>query len=165
MPKRWTAETIPPELIEIHSCPGGTSWHGLAEILNRYDELRDEQACALAEEALAADGYDDEEQRETVAALWPLQMEAIAAREEHSRRDMGRCPKCETTIIRFDRPIEVKVDETELCGAFKPGTYGAGMEVPVCLLAKGHGPDEMHWGVVEYETRWTDGGLEWIGKA
>ncbi len=50
MSDRWTVETIPPELIEIHGAPGGTSTRGLAEILNRYDELRDEQACALAEE-------------------------------------------------------------------------------------------------------------------
>jgi len=85
--------------------------------------------------------------------------------EMKQRSEMGRCPTCKTTIIRFDPPIEVTVDETILCGTFKPGTYGAGMDVPVCLLAKDHGPDEMHWGVVEYETRWTDGGLEWIGKA
>jgi hypothetical protein len=91
--------------------------------------------------------------------------EILNAYDRIRRGDMGRCTTCKTTIIRFDPPIEVKVDEAELCGAFKPGTYGAGMEVPVCLLEKGHDPDEMHWGVVEYETRWTDGGLEWIGKA
>lgn len=62
MPDRWTAETIPPELAaildeqagEVHS-PGGAVRRCLADILNRYDELRDQQACALAEEALAAE--------------------------------------------------------------------------------------------------------------
>jgi len=57
MPERWTTETIPPELAAIHDAPGGTSLRGLAEILNRYDELRDAWACALADEALAAEEW------------------------------------------------------------------------------------------------------------
>ncbi len=62
MPDRWTAESIPSELAaildeqagKVHS-PGGSVRRCLADILNRYDELRDERACALAEEALAAE--------------------------------------------------------------------------------------------------------------
>lgn len=80
------------------------------------------------------------------------------------RNETTRCGACGTTALRFDPPVNVEVDKTPLCGAFKPGRYAAGMEVPVCLLKEGHGPDEMHWGVVEYEVRWTDGGLEWVGK-
>lgn len=119
MPEPWTAETIPAEIAAIHDAPGGTSLHGLAEILNAYDRIR--------------------------------------------RNDTVRCGNCGTTILRFDPPVELH--ETELCGAFKPGTYGAGMDVPVCLLEKGHGPDEMHFGVAEYETRWTGAGIEWVGSA
>jgi hypothetical protein len=62
----WTAETIPPELTSIldaqagkvHSAPGAVR-SCLADILNRYDDLRDDAACALAEEALAADAGED----------------------------------------------------------------------------------------------------------
>jgi hypothetical protein len=87
---RWTAETIPPALSEIldaqadkvHS-PTGAVRSCLADILNAYDDLRDGWACALAEEAFAADGYDDQEHRETVTAFWPLQLDALADRREN----------------------------------------------------------------------------------
>ena len=62
MSDRWTAESIPPDLVAIldeqagkqHS-PGGSVRRCLADILNAYDELCDEWACALAEEALVAE--------------------------------------------------------------------------------------------------------------
>lgn len=87
---RWTAETLPSELTAIldeqagkmHS-PDGSVRRCLADILNAYDDLRDGWACALAEEAFAADGYDDQEHRETVAAFWPLQLDALADRREN----------------------------------------------------------------------------------
>jgi hypothetical protein len=58
----FTAETVPPELAAIldeqagivHSATGSVR-RCLADILNRYNELRDEAACVLAEEALAAE--------------------------------------------------------------------------------------------------------------
>lgn len=82
---RWTAESIPAPLAaildeqagKVHSA-GGAVRRCLADILNAYDEWRDDAACALAEEALAAEA----DQAETVAAFMPLQMDAIAARED-----------------------------------------------------------------------------------
>jgi hypothetical protein len=58
----FTAETVPPELVAIldeqagiaHSATGSVR-RCLADMLNRYDEMRDEAACVLAEEALAAE--------------------------------------------------------------------------------------------------------------
>lgn len=86
----WTAETIPAALVEIldtqagrvHSAAGAVR-SCLADILNAYDQFRDGAACALAEEAFAADGYDDQEHRETVTAFWPLQLDALADRREN----------------------------------------------------------------------------------
>jgi hypothetical protein len=71
----WTAKTIPPELTAIldaqagklHS-PTGAVRSCLADILNRYDDLRDDAACALAEEALAADaGCADLQRKQDIA--------------------------------------------------------------------------------------------------
>lgn len=162
MPDRdpWTTPGEPNSTRYI--CPLGDWWH---------DEPNGEpiggiigyEARAMNTEALTRQHLETHTLEEWVAAATTLQQIKRGDRAGE-RGDMARCPACKTTIIRFDPPVEIQAAETELCGAFKPGTYGAGMDVPVCLLEKGHGPDEMHWGVVEYETRWTDGGLEWVGK-
>lgn len=39
----WTAESLPPELVALHDAPGGTSLRGLADILNAYDQWREDQ--------------------------------------------------------------------------------------------------------------------------
>lgn len=39
----WTTESLPPELVALHDAPGGTSLRRLADILNAYDQWREEQ--------------------------------------------------------------------------------------------------------------------------
>ena len=108
----WTAETIPAALVEIldtqagkvHS-PTGAVRSCLADILNRYDELRDDAACALAEEALEADAGEDwarliledkvreVHERERLVSEHPVLAaqirEGIAEAERGETRDLG----------------------------------------------------------------------------
>jgi hypothetical protein len=116
MMARWTAETIPPELTAIldeqaskmHS-PTGAVRSCLADILNAYDQYRDGAACALAEEAFAAEGdsYDrgaagsPEADDDTATLLKRLERATAAEREIRARFRESNDELC---ALRLARP-------------------------------------------------------------